>query len=400
MGSTLVSAMVARGYRVSVLTNAKKHRSKSFYEVPENTPIIYTRWIDTRRCRRHIRKAIVSLKPDIVIAMTVGAAARWWPHIMRGTGIPFIISEHSNPWIIEKEMWDYHERQLVLSCADGIHLLLPSYINSVNSELHDRVTPISNPLEPDMNTIGGGIERQKILLAVGRLEDDVKQFSLLIDAFGLLTQEFPDWKLKIVGGDVDGSLEKYQRQIGLLDIEEKIELTGVLRNLEEVYMSSSILCHPARYEGFGLVVIEGYRYGLPAVGFRECSGINELIIDNVTGLLVNKMTREDLAGQLGILMGDEQRLSRMRLEAINESKKYAANKIVDMWIRLIEKTIRGGKDMSLLDEIVQKGDVSKEPILRFLQKKYLNDTSILRKVMKEFYTLLLVITRRLIRVEF
>lgn len=42
---------------------------------------------------------------------------------------------------------------------------------------------------------------------------------------------------------------------------------------------------PSAYEGFGLSLAEAMSMGLPAVGYKSCSAVNELIVDGKNGFV-------------------------------------------------------------------------------------------------------------------
>jgi len=386
--SAICSALVKRGHSLAVVANSTSMKAKPFYRLPPGTVLINSRWVDTKICRKKIREAILETEPDIVIAMMVGAAMRWWPHIMRKSGIPLILSEHSNPWVIEQEMWNHRERQLVMRFADSIHLLLPSYSESLDADLRNRVTTIPNAVADSMPANKKSTFAKKTIIAVGRLEDDVKQFSILIRAFAMIKYKYPDWKISIVGGDVDGSEKKYRKLIQQLDLANQVKLRGELGNLHDEYDNATFLCLPSRYEGFPLTIIEAYTYGLPAIGFRACSGINELIKDGLTGLLADDMTEVGLARCMNVLMGNETMVEKMSEMAREAAWEYRISKISDCWMELIGKTIKErGKTVPTMSREQE----------RFLRKRYLNNTSPLRNLIKELFSRWLILTGSIIR---
>jgi len=390
VASIICSALVERGHSLTVVANSPNMRAKPFYRLPRGTTLINSRWIDTEICRKKIREAILETKPDIVIAMTVGAAMRWWPHIMKNTDIPLILSEHSNPWKIEQEMWNHSERKLLMTFADSIHLLLPSYRESIEESLRDKITVIPNAIA---DSIPAGRERifaNKTIIAVGRLEEDVKQFSILIKAFAAIRHKYPDWKLKIIGGDVDGSEKKYRELVQQLDLASQVELKGELGELQNEYGNATFLCLPSRYEGFPITILESYHYGLPVIGFLSCSGVNELIKDGTTGLLADSMTETSLARCMSTLMDSEARVEQMGRMARKETRKYKVSKICDQWIYLIERTISERKGTGSVQEINKEQE-------DFLRKRYLNNTSFVRGLMKEMLSQWLILTRSIVR---
>jgi len=386
VASIICKALVQRGHSLTVVVNSSSVKAKPFHQLPRGAILINSKWVDTQICRKKIREAILGTKPDIVIAMTVGAAMRWWPHIMKHSNIPLILSEHSNPWKIEQEMWERSERQLVMTFADSIHLLLPSYRESLGVHLRDKVTIIPNAIEKPI--LGNKRQANKTIIAVGRLEDRVKQFSILIKAFATIRHKYPDWKIRIIGGDVDGSKKKYHKLIHQLDLTKQVELIGKLDNLHSEYSNAAFLCLPSRYEGFAMAVIEAYHYGLPAIGFRACSGVNEQIKNGFTGLLADDMTEVNFARCMSVLMDNEAMVEKMSRNAKKEAQKYRISKIGYQWIELIEKTVSNHKGA--------RKKISKEQE-RFLRKKYLNNTPFVKNLMKEMFSWLLILTKNVIR---
>jgi len=305
---------------------------------------------------------------------------------MRNSGIPLILSEHSNPWKIEQEMWNHKERQLVMRFADSVHLLLPSYRESLDTELRSRITAIPNATADSMPANRRSVFAKKTIIAVGRLEDDVKQFSILIRAFAAI--RYPDWKIRIIGGDVDGSEKRYRELIQQLDLVGQVELRGELGSLHDEYGNAAFLCLPSRYEAFPLAIIEAYAYGLPAIGFRACSGVNELIKDGVTGLLADDMTEIGLARCMDVLMSNETMIEKMGEMARKVAREYKISKVSERWIELIGKTIGERRKTVPTMSREQK---------RFLRKRYLNDTSFVRGLMKEVFARLLILTKNIVR---
>ena len=162
------------------------------------------------------------------------------------------------------------------------------------------------------------------LIAVGRLEPQ-KGFDVLIEAIALCHDRGHDVRLRIVGeGSQRGALEGLIRRHGLTD---RVELVGQRPDVAALMQASDVFVHAARWEGFGIVLLEAMSAQLPIVATRVAA-IPEIVLDGVTGLLVSPDDPEDLAGSLARLMQDPQlatTLGRAGNERLaTEAAAYAA----------------------------------------------------------------------------
>ena len=76
--------------------------------------------------------------------------------------------------------------------------------------------------------------------------------------------------------------------------------------------------------------------GLPAVGYRSCSAVNELIQDGENGYLCEEGA-EDFAGKLSKLMKNQDLRIAMGKQARASMEVYAPEKIWELWENLLEK---------------------------------------------------------------
>jgi phosphatidylinositol alpha-1,6-mannosyltransferase len=166
-----------------------------------------------------------------------------------------------------------------------------------------------------------GQEDQKIghcVLFVGRLVRR-KGADDLIDAFRLISERFPDWRLEIVGdGPERKSLEQLVADLGLGD---KVEFFGSLRGraLHDRYGLCDVVAMPSKrlrddVEGFGTVFLEAGIFGKPSVGTLS-GGIPESIVNGETGILVREGDAKQLGRALESLLSDPELRSRMGRKA-------------------------------------------------------------------------------------
>ena len=55
-----------------------------------------------------------------------------------------------------------------------------------------------------------------------------------------------------------------------------------------IYNGADLFCLPSFYEGFGLAAAEAISFQIPVIGFEDCIGLTEFIINNVNGVLLNR----------------------------------------------------------------------------------------------------------------
>jgi glycosyltransferase involved in cell wall biosynthesis len=109
-----------------------------------------------------------------------------------------------------------------------------------------------------------------------------------LDAFKLVAAELDNATLSIVG---EPRTRTYLNELrGLtkrLDLEKRVEFRGYQPQTEVAnYMRrAAVLVVPSLSEGFPRIVLEGIAAGVPVVA-TNVGGIPELIVDGVTGFLV------------------------------------------------------------------------------------------------------------------
>jgi glycosyltransferase involved in cell wall biosynthesis len=204
--------------------------------------------------------------------------------------------------------------------------------------LAKRMKVVPNPVEPitrRADPIGGN---RKKLLNVGRLTKQKDQRTL-IEAFAKIASVHPDWTLRIVGQGVLHS--ELDNMIASLGLAKRIELAGIIEDMESEYASAHLFAMSSRYESFGLATAEALSAGIPAIGFADCAGTNELIQHNVNGLLVGGRDRvAALAQGLDLLMGSSQLRQRLGQAAPASVQRFDLGAIGVQWEVMLDEVTR------------------------------------------------------------
>lgn len=194
----------------------------------------------------------------------------------------------------------------------------------------DNISVIPNPLSfyPDQ---AAALDNKQVI-AVGRMTYQ-KGFDLLIEAWKLVVDKYPDWVLKIYGG---GEKESYQLQIDGLGLGQNCVLEEATAAIGEKYAESSIFVLSSRYEGFGMVIVESMAYGVPCVSFTCPCGPRDIISHQHNGLLVENGNIEQLADQICYLITNETERKRMGHNARQDVRKFEIEPIAEQWRALFE----------------------------------------------------------------
>jgi glycosyltransferase involved in cell wall biosynthesis len=168
----------------------------------------------------------------------------------------------------------------------------------------------------------------RVVLAVGRLTRQ-KGIDVAVRALPSL----PDDTVLVVLGEGPErlGLERLARELA---VERRVFLLGRVPDVAAWLRRAAVLVHPARWEGFGLAVLEAMLAGLPVVAARV-SSLPELVVDGETGLLVAPDDPAALAAAVTRAL-DQPRLGRAgRLRATREfSVERMATRTLALYERL------------------------------------------------------------------
>jgi glycosyltransferase involved in cell wall biosynthesis len=145
----------------------------------------------------------------------------------------------------------------------------------------------------------------RVILSVGRwLSDErYKGMDTLISSLPRLLPRLPEVQLALVGeGDDRQWLENLAEKNG---VRSHVHFLSGLSytELASCYSACEIFALPSRSEGFGLVYLEAMACAKPVIGGAH-GGAPEVIIDGVTGYLVQHGDTNQLATSLDTLLSD------------------------------------------------------------------------------------------------
>jgi glycosyltransferase involved in cell wall biosynthesis len=153
-----------------------------------------------------------------------------------------------------------------------------------------------------------GIRPGEIVIgAVGRLEPQ-KRFDLLLEAFALLTPDWPNLRLSIVGdGSQRADLERRARDLGL---GTRCVFTGHTEDIIGAHHGFDLFVQSSDYEGTPNAVLEAMALETPTVA-TDVGGTAELVENGRHGVIVPPGDAGRLARAVGGALSDSAGSKRM-----------------------------------------------------------------------------------------
>ncbi len=176
--------------------------------------------------------------------------------------------------------------------------------------------------------------QDNFILAVGRMNDRIKQFGKLIEAYSKTNLPQNGTRLVLLG---EGKyLEDYKRDAQRLNVEEMVDFKGFVENPYPYYATAKFLVLSSKNEGFPNVIVEALACGTPVVSFDCVSGPREAIVHGQNGLLVDDQNFEMLAAAMEKIVADRELLQVLKINAKPSAQRFGASEIGPKWLSLLK----------------------------------------------------------------
>lgn len=283
----------------------------------------------------NIKKVYEKVKPDVIVASQTASTKLFVLNL--GIETPVISMSHGDP---EDYFHTYPTNELpaLAKCA-MCQVLLPSFEQHLLKHVPEAKTIVIGNVVPQYEQkaeLAAEKEQYKII-TVGRLVRNHKRPHLLIQAFAKIAKEFPDWIVELWGAEDKKTYTAYIKElIKKNSLQDRVFLRGTTDQVPQKLQQADIFAFPSAYEGFGLGMAEAMSMGLPVIGYKNCSAVNELIRDGVNGYLCDDGI-DDFAQKLRLLMQNKSERVRMGNKARELIKEYSPEVIWDKWEQLMLK---------------------------------------------------------------
>ena len=295
-----------------------------------------------------INASVREKKPDLMVF--------FFPELLRRAhlskefnSIPRILMFHSRPDFyfamahgLERRLKHYYINTHAQILMESYRSLLPKYIREGSVS----VIPNGVIIPPEKAVPG---KRHKKAVYFSRI-DPGKGVDLLIEAFDIVSKKYPDWKIDIFGSANDESyLKAIKEMISRHGLEDRLILKGVAKGSTSETLAAYDFCvFPSRFEGFSIGLAEAMAVGLPSVGLRNCSGVNEIIVHERNGYLCEDTPEGLAAAIIRMIENPVEELERLGEAARKTIEEYSPESVEKKWLELIDSILNPAASYPLL----------------------------------------------------
>lgn len=231
-----------------------------------------------------------------------------------------------------------------------------SYIIAVSQVMYNKLIEIGAPAEKlvlnhygprdsFLNVPAKSISTSQIFFSIGRFVEKKAPY-LTILAFSKVLSKYPDAKLRM-GGDGD-LLSVCENLVDGLGIRNNVEFIGVL-NLQQVetelenclaYVQHSVVSSTGDMEGTPLAVLEASAAVVPVISTLH-AGIPDVIINGVTGILVEEKDVNAMATAMEALLNNPSQAHEMGLKGRqNIIDNFSLKRHINAIDELVSKAVK------------------------------------------------------------
>lgn len=215
--------------------------------------------------------------------------------------------------LVSKELTSFYEERLKTSHCKVVYI--PNFLDEF-------------PILP--SSLDGN------LITIGRLSQEKGHLDL-IDVIYKVRSISENFHLDIIGAGPEE--DEIKKRISLYGLSDYVTMHGFLNKekMAPLLQKASVFILPSYTESFGIVVLEAFSYGIPAIAFDSAQGACEIIKDNWDGYLISNRDKKKMAKRILELLKSKNRRIVMGDHALKKAMHYTKEYVIKDWVKLFDR---------------------------------------------------------------
>ena len=315
----MVERYAAAGHEVSVVPHENWLRREHTHQFGKCV------WVEWKRAAA-FERLIEKTHPDVVYVNTIVSLAGALAARRTSTRCIWHLREmfaniggemHAPGWTVPMVRW------AIRRCADRLVANSEATARNLLGEEAKETTVIPNAVnstffEEDRSQrkarAAFGLSTDGPVVGVPGTLRSVKGHPFFFEAVAPVLRERPNLRVVVTGEGTDAFTARLKEQIRELGIQSQVEFLGWVKDMPAFYKACDVACVPSRAESFGRTAIEAFAVGTPVVA-TAVGGLQDIVTDGETGMLVPYGNEEALAGAIRQLLDDPDLRQSMSREA-------------------------------------------------------------------------------------
>jgi glycogen synthase len=294
-----------------------------------------------------LRNAARLFRPDVLHVQCFGVNGVYAASLSLANGVPLVVTLQGETFMDDHDIYGH---SLFMRTGLRLGLARARVVTGCSQfTLEDSVARFSLD-KRKARVIFNGVDLDEVgefryqppfdrfVLALGRVVHR-KGFDLLIEAWSRIAAAHPDVGL-VVGG-TGPELPALQSLVRAHRLERNVHLAGPMSRTDvaAAMRAAEVFAMPSRIEAFGIVLLEAWRAGTPAVASSN-GGASEFIDDGITGLLVDPCDTPSLARGIDRLLGDAALRARIASAAARKVAAFSWSEVRRQYEHVYEAAVK------------------------------------------------------------
>lgn len=225
-----------------------------------------------------------------------------------------------------------------------LNVAVSEYIENeiLKKEGIDNFVTIHNAFDPAWKNERGEfpeiLQTKKYILSYGRLDDSIKDFSFLIEAFSQSKVWEKEIHLVILGDGKDK--EMLQKLAFSKECGEHILFLPFTKSPFEIIKNAHCVTLTSKYEGFPMVLVESLSLGTPVISLDIISGPSEIVQHEKNGLLIAERSLPLFAEALQTVCFNDILYETLKKNTKTSVEKFSMQAISEKWNQTLQHAIR------------------------------------------------------------